>query len=153
MISLYSSSLFACCQPSMTTWRHKGGRQLAMPTARIEVSIAWKPWLIQFTKIIGMLSSMVTICSGRQNCAHFVSNFVKCLSPGLISATVAARAYWSGSSCKRLMPLPRLGRVFTPDTTKIGTLSARACAIALRVLVSPRPLMTKATAGLPQNRA
>ena len=46
----------------------------------------------------------------------------------------------------------RASRVaLTPEITSIGTESARACAMAVMVLVRPGPVMTKATPGLPRH--
>ena len=50
-------------------------------------------------------------------------------------------------------PLPSVGVALTPEITSIGMLSARACAMAVSVLVRPGPVMTKQTPGRPVTRA
>ncbi len=50
-------------------------------------------------------------------------------------------------------PCPDVSRRFTPEITSIGTESAAACPIAVSALVSPGPVITKATPGLPVTRA
>ena len=53
----------------------------------------------------------------------------------------------------RPSPLPSVGVALTLEITSMGTESARACAIAVIVLVRPGPVMTKATPGRPDARA
>ena len=69
------------------------------------------------------------------------------------SAMPRTRPSWSGSSCRWPSPRPCTAASFTPEITSIGTESARACAIGVRMLVTPGPVMTKATPGLPDTRA
>jgi hypothetical protein len=69
------------------------------------------------------------------------------------SATFSIMPRWSGSSCRKPSPLPSVSVAFTPEMTSIGTESARAWPMAVMVLVSPGPVMTKATPGRPPARA
>ena len=58
-----------------------------------------------------------------------------------------------GDEYQGQIAIMKLARRLTPEITSIGTESARACAIAVIALVSPGPVMTKATPGLPEARA
>jgi hypothetical protein len=49
--------------------------------------------------------------------------------------------------------LPSVSVALTPEITSIGTESARAWPMAVMMLVSPGPVMTKATPGRPETRA
>ena len=69
------------------------------------------------------------------------------------SATFSIMPRWSGSSCRWPKPLPSVAVALTPEITSIGTESARACPMAVIVLVRPGPVMTKATPGFPEARA
>ncbi len=70
-----------------------------------------------------------------------------------VNATIPAMARWLGNSCRCPLPLPSVERAFTPEITRIGTLSARACPMAVNVFVRPGPVITKATPGRPETRA
>ena len=63
------------------------------------------------------------------------------------------KAPWSGNSCSRPKPRPRLSRRLTPEMISTGTESSRLCAMAVSALVRPGPVITKATPGFPVTRA
>ncbi|MNJ60749.1 hypothetical protein D3C77_565050 [compost metagenome] len=65
----------------------------------------------------------------------------------------AVMARWSWVSCRQPQPLPRLAVWLTLEITSIGIESAYAWPMAVAALVTPGPVMTKHTPGLPLTRA
>ena len=65
----------------------------------------------------------------------------------------AVSALWSVISCRCPQPLPSWWRALTAEMTRSGTESAKASPIAVAALVTPGPVISMQTPGLPESRA